>query len=168
MTSVPTEYIVNLAGVTRTLPVCQVAPGVRIGGATAAELLTALEPQGVATAGAVADVSEYLDEAAVVVAPIRTGGGVRVKVLEALGAGKAVVATSLAAEGIDAPAGETIVLADSTQDFAAAVATLLDDEERRMNVALAAYTWARERESNNTTAALYDRLYRDLLAARPE
>ena len=138
-----------------------------VGGEPPAEV-RGLEPQGVATAGAVADVSEHLDAAAVVVAPIRIGGGVRVKVLEALGAGKAVVATSLAAEGIDAPAGETIVLADSTQDFAAAVAALLDDEERRKHVALAAYAWARERDSGDTTAALYDRLYRELLAARPE
>jgi len=60
------------------------------------------------------------------------------------------------------------VLADSTQDFAAAVAALLDDEERRKSVALAAYTWARERESRNTTAALFDRLYRELRAARPD
>jgi glycosyltransferase involved in cell wall biosynthesis len=140
---------------------------VLVGGAPPAEV-RGLEPQGVATPGAVADVSEYLDEAAVVVAPIRTGGGVRVKVLEALGAGKAVVATSLAAEGIDAPPGEAIVLADSTQDFAAAVAALLDDEERRKSVALAAYTWARDREGRNTTAALFDRLYGELLAARPD
>jgi glycosyltransferase involved in cell wall biosynthesis len=138
-----------------------------VGGTPPAEV-RGLEPQGVATPGAVADVSEYLDEAAVVVAPIRTGGGVRVKVLEALGAGKAVVATSLAAEGIDAPPGEAIVLADSTQDFAAAVAALLDDEERRKSVALAAYTWARDREGRNTTAALFDRLYGELLAARPD
>ena len=137
---------------------------VLVGGDPPADV-TGLEQKGVITAGAIADVSQHLDTAAVVVAPIRTGGGVRVKVLEALGAGKAVVATSLAAEGIDAVPGEAIVLADSTQDFAAAVAALLDDEERRKSVALAAYTWAREREGRNTTAALFDRLYRELLAA---
>ena len=140
---------------------------VLVGGAPPAEV-SGLEPQGVATAGAVADVSEHLDAAAVVVAPIRIGGGVRVKVLEALGAGKAVVATSLAAEGIDAPAGEAIVLADSAEGFAAAVAGLLGDDERRKRVASAAHAWARERERSDTTAALYDRLYRELLAARLE
>jgi polysaccharide biosynthesis protein PslH len=114
----------------------------------------------------VSDVLEHLDDAAVVVAPIRIGGGVRVKVLEALGAGKAVVATRLAVEGIDARAGEAIVVADSTEDFAAAVAGLLGDNEQRKRIASAAYSWAGERERHNTTAAGYDHLYRNLLAAR--
>ena len=137
-----------------------------VGGEPPAEV-RGLEQHGVATKGVVSDVLEHLDDAAVVVAPIRMGGGVRVKVLEALGAGKATVATSLAVEGIDARAGEAIVVADSTVDFAAAVEGLLNDDERRKRVASAAYAWARERESSDTTAALYDRMYRELLATRP-
>ena len=59
----------------------------------------------------VPDVTPYLDRAAVVAAPIRLGGSMRMKVLEALAAGKVLVATPRAAEGVDAVPGEHFVLA---------------------------------------------------------
>ena len=62
--------------------------------------LTALADEQFLVPGRVPDLKPYLDQAAVVVAPLRIGGGMRVKVLEALAAGKAVVASRLAAEGL--------------------------------------------------------------------
>ena len=128
--------------------------------------LRGLEHEGVVTAGTVEDVSDYLDNAAVVVAPMRLGGGVRVKVLEALGAGKAVVATRLGADGIEAPEGVAILLADSAAEFASSVSALLGDEHRRGMLASAAYAWARERQTRDTTATRYHRLYAELLDSR--
>jgi glycosyltransferase involved in cell wall biosynthesis len=121
--------------------------------------------EGVVVVGAVDDVTEYLERAAVVVAPIRSGGGVRVKVLEALGAGKAVVATHLAAEGIDAPP-DALLLADSAAEFAGRVSLLLGDEQRRRALAESAYSWACRHLRAEATAEGFDRLYTELLDGR--
>ena len=121
---------------------------------------------GIVTTGAVPDITEFLDRAAVVAAPIRTGGGVRVKVLEALGAGKAVVATRLAAEGIAAPPGKAILLADSVEELASCISLLLSEERRRRGLAEAGYEWARRELRPEATAERFDRLYSDLLARR--
>ena len=134
-----------------------------------AELPAELErnaSEGVVAVGAVDDVSDYLERAAVVVAPIRSGGGVRVKVLDALGAGKAVVATPLAAEGIEAPPGEAILLADSTAELAARISLLLGDEERRRALGESAYTWASRHLRSEDVADRYDQLYTQLLDER--
>ena len=71
--------------------------------------------------GEVPDVRPYLDRASVVVAPLRLGGGMRVKVAEALAAGKAVVATPLAAEGLGASHGDQLLLAHDAEAIAEAV-----------------------------------------------
>ena len=120
----------------------------------------------VVVTGAVPDVTPYLDRAAVVVAPIRTGGGVRVKVLEALASGKAVVATPLAAEGIDAVPDRELMIAESEDAFADAISALLADIARRRRMAASAYEWAREHVGFAAAEASYAALYERLLADR--
>ena len=88
----------------------------------------------VVVTGRVDDVTPYLDRAAVVVAPLRLGGGTRVKVLEALAAGKAVVASPLAAEGIEAVDGEHLLLAESDEELVDATARLLADPDARSSL----------------------------------
>jgi glycosyltransferase involved in cell wall biosynthesis len=77
--------------------------------------------------GLVDDLRPHLAEAAVAIVPLRVGGGTRLKILEAMAMGKAVVSTTLGAEGIAHRPGENILLADSPADFAAAVGRVLDD-----------------------------------------
>jgi glycosyltransferase involved in cell wall biosynthesis len=81
--------------------------------------------------GTVEDVRPYLSRAQVVVAPLRIGGGTRLKILEALAMGKAVVATSLAAEGLELVSDEHLVIADDPRAFARTVVDLLGDEKLR-------------------------------------
>lgn len=81
--------------------------------------------------GSVSSITEHLAEAAVVVVPLRVGGGTRLKIYEAMAAGRAVVSTTVGAEGLDVSSGIDIVLADSPADFAEAVVTLLRDDARR-------------------------------------
>jgi polysaccharide biosynthesis protein PslH len=123
----------------------------------------ALAGPGVRVHGDVPDVTPYLERAAVFVAPIRLGGGTRVKVLEALAAGKAVVVTQRAAEGISATPGEHLLLAETDEDLAAAVAELLRNPARRAEIGEAAYSWARENVSWDRSAALLERLYSSLI-----
>ncbi|MEI2689499.1 MAG: glycosyltransferase family 4 protein [Anaerolineae bacterium] len=78
--------------------------------------------------GFVEDVRIPVAEAAVAVAPIRQGGGTRLKILEAMALGTPVVATSKGAEGHDVIDGQHLLLADDPQPFAAAVLRLLADD----------------------------------------
>jgi sugar transferase (PEP-CTERM/EpsH1 system associated) len=80
----------------------------------------------------VADIRSYIAAAAVYVVPMRMGGGIRLKLLEALAMQAAVVCTTMGAEGVpELHADEHLVLADTAQTFADAVISLLDDPARR-------------------------------------
>jgi polysaccharide biosynthesis protein PslH len=98
--------------------------------------------------GRVPSVGEHLQRAAVFVVPLRIGGGTRLKIYEAMGAGKAVVSTTIGAEGLDVTDGRNILLADAPEAFADSVVRLLQNpDERRLleegALALAArYDWS--------------------------
>ncbi len=93
---------------------------------------------GVTITGRVADVRPYIAGATVYVAPLRVGGGTRLKLLQAMAMGAAIVATSLGTEGYPVAHGRELLLADTPGDFAQAVLTLLDDAERRVALGAAA------------------------------
>jgi glycosyltransferase involved in cell wall biosynthesis len=113
--------------------------------------------------GLVDDVAPYLERAAVIVVPIRMGGGPRVKVMEALGAGKPTVLSPLAAAGLDFAPGEEALLAETDEEFAEAVLTLLGDEGRRRALGAAARRWAETNLGWAATIERYERLYSELL-----
>jgi len=77
--------------------------------------------------GQVPSVVEHLHQSAVVIVPLRIGGGTRLKIYEAMAAGKAVVSTTVGAEGLDVQHGRDILLADDARSFARAVVMLLRD-----------------------------------------
>jgi sugar transferase (PEP-CTERM/EpsH1 system associated) len=81
--------------------------------------------------GWVKDPRPYIAQAAVYVAPLRIGGGTRLKLLEAMAMGKPVVATSLGAEGYPVTDGRELLLADTPEDFATTVLALLRASEWR-------------------------------------
>jgi glycosyltransferase involved in cell wall biosynthesis len=81
--------------------------------------------------GRVPSVVEHLHQSAVVIVPLRIGGGTRLKIYEAMAAAKAVVSTTVGAEGLDVHHGRDIVLADDPRSFAQAVIMLLRDRELR-------------------------------------
>ena len=128
-------------------------------GSHAPQAIHALAGRGIEVCADVPDVRAYLDTAAVVAAPIRLGGGMRVKVLEALAAGKAVVATRLAVAGLDVTDGEHVLLAESAGDFADALADLLTDAERRVRIAKAARQWAEQHLDLDRQVEAYDAVY---------
>jgi glycosyltransferase involved in cell wall biosynthesis len=115
----------------------------------------------------VPDVTPYLDRAAVVVAPIRLGGSMRMKVLEALAAGKALIATPRAAEGVEAVAGEHFLLAESDEELVEALADLLLDRDRRRALGESARAWAERNLSWEGGADAFEHLYDTLAEARP-
>jgi len=78
----------------------------------------ALETQNVEYTGYVEDVRPYIAKSAVFIAPLRSGSGTKIKVLNAMSQGKLVVTTSVGAEGIEAKPDEEIIIADDPKKFA--------------------------------------------------
>jgi glycosyltransferase involved in cell wall biosynthesis len=82
---------------------------------------------GVNVTGTVADIRPWIEKAAVFIVPLRIGGGTRLKIFEALAMGKAVVSTTIGAEGLPLEENVQIKRADTAQRFAGQVLALLDD-----------------------------------------
>jgi glycosyltransferase involved in cell wall biosynthesis len=81
--------------------------------------------------GTVPSVTDYLRNATVVVVPLRIGGGTRLKIYEAMALGKALVSTSIGAEGLSFENGRDLLLADDASSFADAILLLLRDAQVR-------------------------------------
>ena len=109
-------------------------PGVKVRWVGAADEETKTdfrEEYGIEVLGYVDDIRPHVHEAACYVVPIRVGGGSRLKILDAWAMGKAVVSTSQGCEGLCAQDGENILIRDSAEAFAEAVARILDDADLR-------------------------------------
>jgi polysaccharide biosynthesis protein PslH len=117
--------------------------------------------------GFVEDLRPHLARAAAVIVPLRLGGGTRLKILEAMAMGKAIVSTSLGAEGLDVCAGEDLLLADDAPAFAAAAGRLLDDPALAARLGGAARRLVEARYSWDAAAERLERFYRGLLARHP-
>jgi len=96
------------------------------------------EDRGVEVTGSVDEVRPHIAAGSVYVVPLRIGGGTRLKIFEAMGMGKAVVSTTIGAEGLPVTNGSDIVLADEPAAFAASVVGLIRDGDRRRRMEIAA------------------------------
>lgn len=97
--------------------------------------------------GFVPDVRPYLDRAAVYVCPITDGGGTKLKILDALAMGKALVSHPIACEGIEVEDGQHLLFARDPEEFVSKIALLLRDPERRRTLARNARAIAESRYS---------------------
>ncbi len=121
-----------------------------VGRNPSARLRAAAAAAGVQVTGTVEDVRPYVAEAAVYVVPLRIGGGTRLKIFEGLAMAKAVVSTTVGAEGLPLVAGTHLLRADDPGEFARAVVSLLRDPARRRALGAAGrrlvterYSWTR-------------------------
>jgi glycosyltransferase involved in cell wall biosynthesis len=121
--------------------------------------------EGVEVTGRVPEVAPYVAESAVVLIPVRLGGGMRVKTQEALAAGKAIVSSTRALAGLAVRDGDHVVVAESDEEFAARAADLLGDADRRAALGHAARAWAETHLGWDTTVGRYEELYARLLRA---
>jgi glycosyltransferase involved in cell wall biosynthesis len=108
----------------------------------------------------------YLEQAAVLIAPLRSSGGMRVMLPEALARGVPVVATSVACAGLDLTPGEHLLLADTPSAFADAVALLLRDPELGGRLASAARHHVLERYDWRAVYPAIDQVYARIAARR--
>jgi len=116
---------------------------------------TARRYSNVALTGCVDDVRPHLDEAEVFIVPLRVGSGTRLKIFEAMAMEKAIVSTSLGAEGLPVTHGENILIEDEPASFAAAVIQLLNDSSLRRSLELAGRNLVQSRYSWESVASQF-------------
>jgi glycosyltransferase involved in cell wall biosynthesis len=126
-----------------------------------------LASSSVEVTGTVPAVLDHLRDAAVVVVPLRVGGGTRLKIFEAMAAGRAVVSTSIGAEGLDVADGHDVVLADTSPRFAGAVIALLRDPIARARLGRAAADSAARHDWPSVAKRMDAILARETALARP-
>jgi len=113
--------------------------------------------------GFVSDIRELLDSVNFVIAPLRIGGGIRLKILESWYAKKAVISTSAGAEGLTCKDGEDILIADNPVDFKNAVTSLIKNEELRNKISSSGLSRVKEcYDPQNITRDL-EEIYKDAL-----
>lgn len=139
-------------------PACKVAIVGRAPTPDIAALAASLE--GVAVTGTVPDIRPHLWGGAVSVAPLRIGGGTRLKIYESMAAKVAVVSTTIGAEGLPVRDGEHLRIADDEESFALRCLELLDDPERRRTMAEAAWKYVAGSFSWEAVAKQFEELLR--------
>jgi polysaccharide biosynthesis protein PslH len=100
--------------------------------------MAALAAAGIELVGFVDDLGQYYSDSAIAVVPLTSGGGTKLKTLEAMAMGRAIVTTPIGAEGIPVSDGVTMEIADSPGQFAAKTIALLRDPARAARIAAAA------------------------------
>ena len=116
---------------------------------------------GLELAGRVDSLTAEYAQAAVVVVPVRAGGGTRIKLLEALAHGRPVVSTSMGAEGLDLSNGRDLALADDAPSFASECEQLFQDRSRAEAMGASGQRIVRERYSPEELARIVGRALDD-------
>lgn len=124
-----------------------------------------LQSANIEVTGFVDAVEPYIDAATAVVVPLRLGGGTRLKIVEAMSKAKPIISTRVGAEGIDVVNGESALLSDDPQGFAAHVESVLSDAALALRLGAAARKLAEDRYSWPALVAGLERFYAQLLSA---
>lgn len=120
----------------------------------------------VTVSGFVPDVSPYYRDSRAMVVPIRHGGGTRLKILESLGWGLPVVTTSLGCAGLGLTDGREALIADTPQEFAAAVDRLLIDDQLWIKLSRAGRAYVERHFDWKTIGGTLDGIMRELQPTR--
>lgn len=125
-----------------------------------------LEKDDILVTGFVEDVREYMARGAVFIVPLKTGSGMRIKILNALAMGRAIVSTSVGCEGINVMDGENIRIANTEQEFAREVIKLLKGREERKRLGEAGLKLVKEKYQWERIAEQIEKEYEEILGAR--
>ena len=116
--------------------------------------------------GYVDSLTNFYKDADVVVCPLRIGGGVKVKVLEALNAGKAIVSTSIGAQGLNLSTYPSLTVADEVADFAEKVVRFLMDPQKRYRQEQQALAYASILPTWDQATEAFVQCYKEIIDCR--
>ncbi|HEX3617947.1 MAG TPA: glycosyltransferase family 4 protein [Solirubrobacteraceae bacterium] len=127
------------------------------------EVMSMARP-GIEVTGRVPDIRPYLQRATVVVAPLRIGAGTRLKIVEGMALGKAMVSTSIGCEGIDVSNEDQLLIGDDAPTFAEQIVRLFNDDELRARLGRSARVRAEEAYSWDRVGERLEVLYQTVLS----
>lgn len=123
----------------------------RIAGRNAPEWFVAkIQVAGVEFVGEVANARDFMEENTIMIVPLLAGSGMRIKIIEGLGLGKAIVSTSIGAEGIPAIHNESICIANTKEEFVESIQLLIKNNEIRFSIEKNAVTFVHTNFDNET------------------
>lgn len=125
--------------------------------------LSTLNEPGVNVVGEVDDAFQFIGSKSISIAPLLSGSGIRIKIIESMAMAKAVIATTIGAEGINYTDGEDIMIADSPEDFARAVRILYTDPEKSKTMGMKARKLIEEQHNTKKIIERLVKFYREIL-----
>jgi polysaccharide biosynthesis protein PslH len=126
-------------------------------------LITRLNQPGVVFDGEVADAYAYMNSKAIMVVPLHSGSGMRIKIIEGMALGKAIVSTSIGAEGLGTTHGKQIMIADDASSFIAAVGQIIRKPGLLNSLSRASVLFIHENFDNLALAGNLARFYQNYL-----
>ena len=114
--------------------------------------------------GEVSDAYSFMESKTISVAPLFSGSGIRIKIIESMAMGKAVIATSIGAEGINYTNGENILIADTKKEFVKAIKKLYKDKKLALTIGQNARELVQKEHNIKETAKQLEIFYKKLLS----
>lgn len=119
--------------------------------------------EGVHIVGEVEDSIRFMTSKQIMVVPLLSGSGIRIKIIEAMSIGKTVIATTIAAEGIMYENGKNIIIANTAEEFASAVKYCVENPDKCKSIGEEAYKLIAERYSNDQVVNQLVTLYKEII-----
>jgi glycosyltransferase involved in cell wall biosynthesis len=113
--------------------------------------------------GEVESLEQFSSDKAILTVPLRSGSGIRIKTIEAMMSGKAVVTTAQGAQGLDIKDGEHCLIANEAQTFAQACIQLLENTELRKHIAQNGQRYAESHFGNEAVSRVWHEFYATLI-----
>jgi glycosyltransferase involved in cell wall biosynthesis len=113
--------------------------------------------------GEVEDASQFMQDKSIMVVPLLSGSGMRVKIIEGMSLGKAVITTTIGAEGIDIKHSENILIADSADDFKKEIENLLENKSFFTKIGENARSFVIDKMDNRKITASLSEFYKKYL-----
>ncbi len=122
-----------------------------------------LKQKNVSVLGEVPDARAFILSKSIAIAPLFSGSGVRIKIIESMSLGKPVISTRTGAEGIDYTAGENIIIADTADEFAAAIGSLYKNKDEAIRIGKNARRLIEEKHKNQKIIQRLQAFYQEIL-----
>ena len=122
-----------------------------------------LKQKNVSVLGEVPDARTFILSKSIAIAPLFSGSGVRIKIIESMSLGKTVISTKTGAEGIDYTAGENIIIADTVDEFAAAIGRLCKNQDEAVRIGKNARRLMEEKHENQKIIQRLQAFYQEIL-----
>ncbi|HXH19751.1 MAG TPA: glycosyltransferase family 4 protein [Chitinophagales bacterium] len=141
---------------------CKMYPRLKfhIAGRKMPEKFFRMQNENLIVADAVAEPVRFMRTKDIMVVPLLSGSGIRVKIIEGMALGKAIIATSIAAAGIDYTDGENILIADTPDEFMKKISWCIENREMLSKIGNKARKLIEEKYSMETVSSLLDEFYR--------